>query len=296
MALTTQDVFDTLSSYYVTQMDFWVDSVHVCTRNFDKVRALIEDDDIHVVGGTEAQVAHYDSVKNTLITQNVAPPPSLSQRALLIHECTHAIVDVEKCRVTELTNEVAAYIAQLTFTLLGDPNFKTPPNSPDWFNFFRDTLALVKKFKLNRPEGRGARLRFDDFSAVRNQLHQLGSYRAATDRQMAYADGVTPAVRGRFGDTPSYYQQTTHESYIEAGDDHIVRLLAMRYDAKDVAGFGGRVKKLEDIFGHAEPIRAQCLLQRLQLRIATDKMSVFFHDHLSTRTRNSLLAILRARH
>jgi hypothetical protein len=113
---------------------------------------------------------------------------------------------------------------------------------------------------------------------------------------MTYADGVTPAVRGRFGDTPAYFQQTGHESYVEAGDDQIVHLLAMRYDAKDVAGFGSRVKKLEGIFRRAEPIRAQGLLERLRLRIADDPMSVFFHDHLSTATRNSLLTILRGRH
>jgi hypothetical protein len=295
MALTAQDVLDTLSSYFVTQIDFWVGPIHVCTRNYDKIKDLIETDDIHVVGGTVPNNAYYHPKTNVLTTQGIAPPPDLDARALLLHECTHALVDVEKYTVSRLHDELAAYLAQHTFLLMGNPAFKNPPNVADWFDFFRDVVALAKSYKLHKPEGRGKRIKDEDAAPLLTRLNGLNLYSSLSPTDMASADGVTPSARGRFADHPASFHSTAHESYPEAGDAEILRLLEMRYRATDVAGFGGRVRKLEDIFRHAEPIRAKSLTQRLHLRNPADRMSVVFHDHLARTTRNSLLGILLTR-
>ncbi|MGA2411035.1 MAG: hypothetical protein ABSG46_11690 [Candidatus Binataceae bacterium] len=78
-------------------------------------------------------------------------------------------------------------------------------------------------------------------------------------------------------------------------DDYITQLLAKRYAANDVAGFGGRVKTLEGIFREIDIPRAKSILSRLSIRRAGDMMSIYFHDHLSTATRASLIAILQRR-
>lgn len=78
-------------------------------------------------------------------------------------------------------------------------------------------------------------------------------------------------------------------------DSYLLPILAQRFRANDVAGFGGRVQKLEQIFGEMEREQAQKLLLRLELRHAGDKVSEYFHDHLSTATRVKLVGILRNR-
>jgi hypothetical protein len=93
--LTKQDVVDTLNSYFVSQMNFRIERVHVSPQNYDEVRVLIEDGDIPVVEGT-ASNAYYNPHTNILTTQNASPPADIDGRALLLHECTHAIVDVKK--------------------------------------------------------------------------------------------------------------------------------------------------------------------------------------------------------
>jgi hypothetical protein len=85
------------------------------------------------------------------------------------------------------------------------------------------------------------------------------------------------------------------ETRAAANDDYIVRLLARRYAADDGAGFGGRVKTLEGIFGEIDVPRAKSLLNRLLIRRAGDTMSMYFHDHLSTPARGTLIAILQKR-
>lgn len=78
-------------------------------------------------------------------------------------------------------------------------------------------------------------------------------------------------------------------------DSYLLPILAQRFAANDVAGFGARVKKVEEIFSRLEPYETQPLLARLTVRRAGDKLSQYFHDHLSTPTRTKLLGILRGR-
>ncbi|WP_049768165.1 hypothetical protein [Methylocella silvestris] len=76
-------------------------------------------------------------------------------------------------------------------------------------------------------------------------------------------------------------------------DALLLPVLAKRYDPSDVAGFGGRVKRLEEIFRSLNELQAEALLARLSSRRSGDQVSITFHDHLSTPTRASLLHILR---
>ena len=134
-----------------------------------------------------------------------------------------------------------------------------------------------------------------DYMALRAELHGLNIYQRVAETDMAYADGVPVATRGRFGSSAESFHLTSHLPYPEANDDEIIRILSVRYRANDVPGFGGRVNTLRQMFNHMEHVRAQTVLARLQIRTPNDKMSVYFHDHLSTASRNELLSILRLR-
>ena len=76
-------------------------------------------------------------------------------------------------------------------------------------------------------------------------------------------------------------------------DGTLVPILEKRYAANDVAGFGARVKQLEEIFRGLNQLDAQRLLDRLTFRRNGDKLSMAFHDALSKSTITNLLNILR---
>lgn len=75
----------------------------------------------------------------------------------------------------------------------------------------------------------------------------------------------------------------------------LVPILAQRFQADDVSGFGARARKLEEFFGKLEYADARKLLARLEARRQGDKVAQYFHDHLATTTRNSLIQILKSR-
>jgi hypothetical protein len=215
----------------------------------------------------------------------------------LVHECVHALVDVRGFKVTTLTNETAAYLAQFTYHLLGDPNFAPAPGSGAYQKFFQNVDALVKRFKLHTPAGRGARLKWSDYSALSSELNLLSIYTDVKKDDMAQSDGVNAPVRIKSPpeEVHTSYQNVEYEKLPPVSDDYLIELLAPRYAANDVAGYGGRARKLEKLFNTVEPAQAKTLLPRFQSRMRGDRVSVLFHDHLSTTTRNNLVGILMSR-
>lgn len=192
MALTKNDVMNVLNDPILAGMDFWVETLHVCQDSYRYVAKLIAGDYIKVVGGTAVNNAFYDDKTDTLITQAIAPPPDLEDRALLLHECTHGFVDSMNLSITRLTEETACYLAQYTYVLLNNPGFVVPPNNPAWLHFFQQVVALIKEFKLHEKRGRGARLYLNDsdFALLRTELNGLNLYSSLRDDQRSAANGV----------------------------------------------------------------------------------------------------------
>ena len=91
------------------------------------------------------------------------------------------------------------------------------------------------------------------------------------------------------------YHSAERETYPEPSNDYLADLLGRRYAKDDVAGYGGRVRELEDVFRHLSKGKAIGLYLRLVARVSGDKISMSFHDHLSTITRTKMLAIVRSR-
>jgi hypothetical protein len=90
-------------------------------------------------------------------------------------------------------------------------------------------------------------------------------------------------------------RQIAHDPGVPLNDSYLISLLQPRYAANDVARYGARARKLEEAFRSATMVEALPLFARLVMRKPGDKVSMYFHDHLSTHTRTKLLQILQNR-
>jgi hypothetical protein len=126
MSLTLGDVLDTLNDDVTLCMYFWVGSIYISGIGYRMVRDNIYDGNIMVVEGEPNQnLAFYDADKDVLTTQAGTSPADLDQRALLLHECTHALIDVSNLpNVTRHLDELAAYIAQHVYLLRSNPHWQ----------------------------------------------------------------------------------------------------------------------------------------------------------------------------
>jgi hypothetical protein len=88
-----------------------------------------------VKGGTQ-DLAFYDPVTDILLTQKKSPPANDGDRALLLHECVHAMIDIydPDGTVTRHMGEVAAYLAQTAYSVRKVPSANRTGTLP-WDKF-----------------------------------------------------------------------------------------------------------------------------------------------------------------
>ena len=293
MALGEFDVVKALSDPLLRRMDFFVDDFHIRVEAYETIRDLIEDEQILVVDGKDPNKSTYDPATDTIATRYGANSPAgLDDRAMLIHECTHAIKDMERVTITALGNEAAAYIAQATYLLLSDPNYNTTGK------IHKAALHQARRFELHKTEGMRKHIDTSEIGALFQTVAESPVYRQDIGR-LSIADGISPKSRRRWPDSPELPstpdRATAQEESAPLPDSYLISLLQPRYAADDVAGFGARARKLEQAFRSATIGQAIPLFTRLVTRTLGDKVSMFFHDHLSTPTRTKLLRILQDR-
>src|SRR5690349_5801549 len=110
MSITKTDVLQVLDDPMLHGIRFSVGPIQVNSVEYDKVSDYIDSGAIEVVPTTKSY-SMYRPQEDTLYTRDGNPPLDEQRRSNLLHECTHVIVDINKCDVTRLTNEAAAYLA-----------------------------------------------------------------------------------------------------------------------------------------------------------------------------------------
>jgi hypothetical protein len=297
MPLTETDLLDALQDPALGWINFSLGGVvHISRQKFGVIREHILAGNINVTSWAQKHAKYVAEDPPTMYMQNDTSPASTNARALLLHECAHAIVHVFAVKFGELDNEVTAYLVQIAYQLVKNPQYVTAPNNPPWFKFFGDCLTLVKNRGLHL--GGYQLVTFKEVQALENQLPSLPGGFYTNDANLRSPGtglrSVNPFIPTN-EPIPDEYRIAAYETYPEPSDDYLADLLGRRYAKDDVAGYGGRVSELVAVFRHLSKGKALGLHPRLVVRVPGDKISISFHDHLSTITRMKMIAIVRSR-
>jgi hypothetical protein len=166
MPVTKADVLSVLEDPGILmRIRFSVGPLTVSYEEYQNVAEYIKDDDIQVIPGT-GSVAFYDGRLNAIITQKEGRKPlDYTDRAQILHECTHAIADVNELDMRRLEDEVAAYLAQDLYMAHTYDNWVFAPAGAVTFiwgqpfgsmvNAMKD---IIDKYHLLTARGYGARI------------------------------------------------------------------------------------------------------------------------------------------
>jgi len=299
--LNEGDVLNTLSDGVTLGMNFWVGPVQISGTPYTVIRDHIRAGNILVTPGS-SNLAFYDSKTDILTTQTGNSPANLDQRAQLLHECTHALIDLftNGITVTRHIDELASYIVQHVYMMRSNPAWVVSPNNPPWFAFYSNVVALIKSFRLDTVAGNGSKIGVTALEPLRIQLAALPGVNYGTFKKddPTGADGLIrnhPFLADVHEETSVRSATTSHETYPDPNDDYLIRTLQEQYAASDVAGYGARLRSLRRDFALCSLGRARELSPRLIARRRGDRVSELFHDRLSTAGRAILLRVLRER-
>ena len=299
MPLTEGDVLDTLSDPVALGIELYVDKIHVKGEYLTTVRDHIRAGNILVKGGTQ-DLAFYDQTADVLLTQKKSPPADDGDRALLLHECVHAMIDVydPDGTVTRHMGELAAYLTQTTYSVRKNPSSNRNGTAP-WDKFWGDLYATVRANKLDTSVGNGVRIPSATLENLRRQLAALPfvNYGKFTKEATGVSDGLTRRNLFLSSDEPVSMRSSSvaYEAYPDPSDDYLISTLMEAYASSDVKGYGGRLRRLRRDFLYCSLSRAHVLKKRFALRKRGDRLSELFHDRLSRGGRGILLRVLALR-
>jgi hypothetical protein len=179
MPITKTEVLAVLEDPRLKSMHFSVGDITVNANEYHLVADYIRSGDIRVIPGREP-VAYYDGRANTIETQAGNPPLNLADRAQILHECTHAIVDINGWDVLRLEDEVAAFLAQVTYTWIAEPGpiprAIPPAGTGPRTRLGIAVLQVVEKYGLHTAKGFGARIGEWDVVTLRRAVQALPDY------------------------------------------------------------------------------------------------------------------------
>ena len=307
MPITKEDVLQVLDDPKLHSIRFSVGPIQVNSVEYDKVSDYIESGAIEVVPG-KAKYSKYIPQKDTLVTRNGNPPLDENVRSNLLHECTHAISDINKYDVTRLTDEAAAYIAQLTYALLLRPSLPEPPIGLPLDNMMRQSMHLVNKYELGSPAGYGAMIDQRDVADLARAVYAIPDYHDIDPDAKLTANGVALSDKqseefyrrqvqrlmnqdtsGTDASTKAPY--ASYEDYVTS--DNELLTLFDSYRRGGDAQKKTALQKLLRIFLTIDNRAAVQLLQRLSAPRKTDIVSERFQSGLPASERMTLLAALR---
>jgi len=191
MPATKDDLLSVLRNPRISNIDFHVGHCHVSGTGYELVAAAIEDGRISVETGESSEWAAYGVGTNTFFVRR-SQSFRLSDQALVVHECTHALLDIRNAwKFTDLSSEAAAYLAQVVFLYLNKADMTVPRNiSTPFLHIYRYACTLVERYKPHRPEGRGSRLEWEDYKTLRRLIQRIPEYKGIGWLESCGVDGV----------------------------------------------------------------------------------------------------------
>ncbi|RMF91950.1 MAG: hypothetical protein D6736_04285 [Nitrospinota bacterium] len=193
------EIASILAEPLVTRINFSLGGLAITGAGLGRVRNAILHDRIRVVpdpslpagaGGSYNATQNQIGVEPSLTQQHLAS--SIQMRSVLLHECSHALVDLSRAAATTiLSDEAAAYLVQLMYRLgrgqswlrtWASQNQGTPTG-----RIFHEAIRIIDRFALLQS---CAILQLQAYSALRQAIQQHPVYRGTSSTALTRADGI----------------------------------------------------------------------------------------------------------
>lgn len=316
MPITSKEVMEVLSDGRLHSIRFSVGPIIVDHFAYEKVHDFIASGAVRVKGWKE-DYSQYIPKLNLFKAADRSPPLTNVAKTNILHECTHIISDYTRVKVPRLTDEVAAYLAQISYHLLLEPSYDAPSLRIPYNNMFRVGVVLVKKYKLGTPDGSGAAISQGDIDDLARMINALPDYANIKPEEMLDADGVDmegdvlddflarqkvrpqrPEQSADALEVERLIRQGTririvaHENYV-TDDAQLLQLFAL-YEQGGAELKDAVRRKLQSIFGTIDQRSATAYRARLSTAKKGDPVSEQFHAKIPSGVRTELLAALAA--
>ncbi len=184
-------IVSTLRGQFVSSLNFNLGRIAIRASDYGDVATAIERGYISVVAHADrVGWADYSYAEANFGTPVYAPALNQSDRALLIHESTHAIFHIRRIDAVEEQFEGAAYIAQALYSILdGVTGSGTPPPDPyELMSWAAWKMVWEEAFRLAQVAKEKKTVTDQDAKRLYNALQFTNFYRGLRGRWISFQD------------------------------------------------------------------------------------------------------------
>ena len=186
--LSKQTILNTLADPAIAKIKFKIDSFAVSPLSYRKVSKSIKLGRIRVEYNWNVGTSAYYYEKQNKIEVGFTSAQTLTKRAQVVHECTHAAFDINKyAQSTVATSEAAAFIAECLFARINsshpnDPEYRLYDDEEVKDRIYREAWAIAGKIL----EGKSPTQK--DYADLKSAVLEHPDYRHG--RKLSGWDGV----------------------------------------------------------------------------------------------------------
>ena len=193
MPIVKQDVLNALDDPVLKRFKFTVGNLTVSPQGYMDVRQAVSDEKTSRFSRAQRRSPFTTGNSTRSLPRLEVRRSTWRDRAQLLHECTHAIFDAYGWAANRREDEVAAYLAQLTFMSIANP---TPiahhlgPTGKPFADLLFGVLAVIEKYSLHQPRGFGAMINPIDTETLKRLVVQLPDYAKISSTETSKHPGV----------------------------------------------------------------------------------------------------------
>lgn len=184
----------------IYKINFWLGYLPVRGTELKKVATKLLKGDISIKINPQLwEDAMYDPPNDTLVVKKdgVGNYQSLQMKGLIVHECVHALVDLNKAKdTTKLTNEAAAFLAQTIYRVAGPGGAQLQLRIGGMNKIFQESYRMVIRYNMTN---RSVRLPWNLYEPLRRVIYQHPKYSHYGWKELSTADGIISKSRGGCG-------------------------------------------------------------------------------------------------
>jgi len=191
-------VISVLSKPPIQRISFWC-GMHVTPALFFDVKNAVENGKIKVIvvpaNLLDDADGEYFPDKNTLAIADTVTSSDFDHgvrtRCLIVHETVHAIADMKKLTISQISSEAAGYLAAAVYRVLSAQPIPSSESQYDYDeamkNIWKKCDELIYKYGLQLGIGV---VSTEDLNDLRNLIHKHSQYADVDLRKMQVADGI----------------------------------------------------------------------------------------------------------
>lgn len=187
--ITKSVLYDVILDRYTIDLNFSIGGLHVRGEDYARLISPIHTEQLRIKDGPSGAMAYYSPQFNVLYVPPYMTGAHPYDKALLLHELTHAVADYKGKNIYAYAGEASGYIVQSGFQMAKGFPCMRPDGSPAGAMWAK-AYEIANKHGLAKHGGKGTHIKKAEWLGLGSLINAIEGYKHLTKDYQYASDGI----------------------------------------------------------------------------------------------------------